>query len=556
VSGPDPVPFDVCGALPRGVTVLEASAGTGKTFTIAGLAARYVAEGVPLERLLMVTFTRAATSELRDRVRERLVSAERGLERLRAGGAPEPADAVLGALASGPAEQVTARRGRLARAVADFDAATIATTHGFCQEVLGGLGIASDLAPGVEFLEDLSDLTAEVVDDLYLRRFWNLEQTGLDAAQAHRIAREVVGQPDAGLEPAGAASGARDDPVAMRVRFACEVRAELERRKHQRGVMTYDDLLTRLRDALAGANGAAVAAQLRARFEVVLVDEFQDTDPIQWEIMRRAFGEPGSGSTLVLIGDPKQAIYAFRGADVYAYLEAARTAGARATLDVNRRSDQGLIEAYDALFGGAQLGHPGIRYRPVRAAEASRAARLSGAPVVAPLRLRLVDRAGPGVGLSRAGTAVVDGARDFIAADLAADVVRLLDAGASAAGKRVDPSALAVLVRRNADATRIRDALVGAGVPAVLNGAGSVFATDAARDWLDLLRALERPASPPRARAVARSGFVGWPTERLAGADEADWEGIHRRLHGWAHLLRTRGVAALGERITRAERVP
>ena len=163
--------FDVCGPLPTGVTVLEASAGTGKTYTIAGLVARYVAEGLPLERLLVVTFTRMATAELRDRVRERLVSAEHGLARVLAGDAPDGEDDVLRLLARGSAEEVTARHRRLVTELADFDAATIVTTHGFCQEVLGGLGIAGDLEPGASFVEDLTDLRDEVVDDLYVRRF-------------------------------------------------------------------------------------------------------------------------------------------------------------------------------------------------------------------------------------------------------------------------------------------------------------------------------------------------------------------------------------------------
>ena len=140
--------------------------------------------------------------------------------------------------------------------------------------------------------------------------------------------------------------------------------------------MTYDDLLTRLRDALARSEVAC--KRLRDRYKVVLIDEFQDTDPVQWEIVRRAFGS--GETTLVLIGDPKQAIYAFRGADVYAYLEAAQSAGTHATLDVNWRSDQNLIDAYDALFAGAKLGHEGIVYRQVRAAAAHQAPRLRGAP--------------------------------------------------------------------------------------------------------------------------------------------------------------------------------
>jgi len=141
--------FDVCGLLPTGVTVLEASAGTGKTYTIAALAARYVATGIPLDRLLLVTFTRIATGELRERVRERLLSAERGLAQALTGAAPGD-DPVLATLAAGSAEEVRRRRERLARAVAGFDAATIATTHGFCQEVLDGLGIAMGIRPYID----------------------------------------------------------------------------------------------------------------------------------------------------------------------------------------------------------------------------------------------------------------------------------------------------------------------------------------------------------------------------------------------------------------------
>src|SRR5207248_11544176 len=123
--------------------------------------------------------------------------------------------------------------------------------------------------------------------------------------------------------------------------------------KRQRAVMTYDDLLTRLRDILDGPNAQIARERLRSRYRVVLVDEFQDTDPVQWQILHRAFVH--EDTTLVLIADPKQAIYAFRGADVYAYLLAAETAETRATLRRNRRSDQPLLDAYDALFGRARL---------------------------------------------------------------------------------------------------------------------------------------------------------------------------------------------------------
>ncbi|HEY8582420.1 MAG TPA: UvrD-helicase domain-containing protein, partial [Capillimicrobium sp.] len=384
--------FEVTGPLPTGITVLEASAGTGKTFTIAGLAARYVAGGTPLRDLLIVTFTRNATSELRDRVRERLVSAEQGLADMLDGAPPQLGDDLLALLADAPDAEVERRRERLAAALADFDAATIVTTHGFCQEVLEGLGVAGDLEPGVQLVDDVRDLVDEVVDDLYVRRFHGEAQAAFDRRQAGRVADAAVRSPTAPLEPAGLDDGSRP---AMRRRLAEAVRRELELRKRRLGVMTYDDLLTRLDAALDGPRGPQIAARLRDRYAVVLVDEFQDTDPVQWDIMRRAFGEPGS--TLVLIGDPKQAIYAFRGADVYAYLAARDAAATHATLDVNWRSDGPLIDAYDALFGRAQLGHPGIAYRPVSPAPANRRARLAGAPQSAALRLRVVARDTPGL---------------------------------------------------------------------------------------------------------------------------------------------------------------
>jgi exodeoxyribonuclease V beta subunit len=553
--------FDLLGPLPTGVTVLEASAGTGKTFTIAALAARFVAEGTPLDELLLVTFTRMATGELRERVRERLVSTEQHLADTLAGAPISEVDEVGALLADGPREEVEVRRGHLARAIANFDAATIATTHGFCQEVLGELGTLGDLEPDVEFTEDVADLVDEVVDDLYVRRFYQHGDAPFGRTEAGRIARMAIDNPSARVHPLAAEE---DSHAAMRRRLALRAREELERRKRRLGVMTYDDLLTRLCHALAGDNGAAAAARLQARYRVVLIDEFQDTDPVQWEIVERAFG--GGGVTLVLIADPKQAIYAFRGADVYAYLRAVRAARTRATLQVNWRSDQALIDAYDALFGNAKLGHEGIAYRPVRAAPANQRPRLLGAPSPKALRVRLIGRDQPGIELTRTGFAGVQSARACVAADLADDVVSLLASGTmieirATDGSTLDhqpirPGHIAVLVQSHRNAAMIQDELAAANVPAVINGAGSVFATPAAQGWLDLLEALERPAYSTRARAAALTPLIGWTAERVALADERDLEQLHQRLHAWARVLRLRGVAALAETISLSQQVP
>jgi exodeoxyribonuclease V beta subunit len=550
--------FDVCGPLPSGVTVLEASAGTGKTYTIAALTARYVAEGTPLDRLLLITFTRMATGELRDRVRERLVGCEQALSRILAGAPDTGTDPVVTLLASGAGSVLATRRDRLAHAIADFDAATIATTHGFCQEVLAELGTVGDLDRETAFVEDVSELIEQAVDDLYVRRFHRREAARFRRTEALKIARAAVDNPMAELEP-------RDEPTgstaAMRYRLARAVRSELEQRKRRLAIMTYDDLLTRLNETLDGESGPAARARLSSRFDVVLVDEFQDTDPIQWQILDRAFAK--GGVTLVLVADPKQAIYAFRGADVYAYLKAAEIAETRATLRENRRADQTLIDAYDALFGGAKLGHEGIAYRQVRATPAHQAPRLTGGTNDAALRVRVVLRTEPTIDLTYNGFAATDSARSHIARDLAADVVASLSSGARIEHRTPDgeatrhepicPGHIAVLVRTHATADLVRDALTAASVPAVINGAGSVFDAPAARDWLALLEAIERPASAVRARTAALTCFMGWSAERIAIAREEEWEEVHRRLHRWSRILRDRGVAALLEAITVGE---
>jgi exodeoxyribonuclease V beta subunit len=554
-----PLPYDVCGPLPTGVTLLEASAGTGKTFTIAALTARYVAEGMPLDEVLLVTFGRMATGELRARVRDRLVSVEAGLARARVGVAPAAADEVLMHLCAVPDDELVTRQARLTRALADFDAATITTTHGFCQQMLSGIGVAGDVDRDLTFVEDLTGLVDEVVDDLYLRKFAGRSPIdGFDLTLARRIGHDVVGQPAAAIVPQGQPE---QSVAAMRYRLAQAVRDEVERRKRRMRVLTYDDLQTRLAAALRDPHATD---RLRDRFRVVMVDEFQDTDPVQWDIVRTAFGD--GATTLVLIGDPKQAIYAFRGADVHTYLTAASDAGTVATLDRNWRSDRALVDAYDALFDGLMLGHPGIEYRTVQAAEAHREAGLRGAPHDAALRVRVVHRDEGRVELTRAGWASNATARAEVAADLAADVVELLSSGAElvardgrgaeVASELVGPGDIAVLVATHRHAALVRDAFAGVGVPAVIAGAGSVFGTPVAKEWLALLEALERPSSIGRVHAAALCSFVGWSVERVATADDAAWEDVYVRLHEWSAVLRTRGVASLLESLMRSERLP
>ena len=564
----DPAQFDLTGPLPEGLTLLEASAGTGKTYTIAALVARYVAEGLALDELLVVTFTRAATGELRDRVRLRLIDALVALDLHLAGrGDPDDQhrdgrggqDPINAHLASGPRAEVERRRDHLAAALAEFDRATIVTTHAFCHEVLRGLGTAGDVARDVTFLEDDRDLLGEVVDDFYVRKFARQQRPPeFNYAVAGQIAAAATQTPGLELEPKAAPPGSE---AALRYRFASNVRVELMRRKERANTFSYDDVLRSLADSLESADGIAVG-RLRERFKVVLVDEFQDTDPTQWQILENAFLGPAArpGSALILVGDPKQAIYSFRGADVYTYLEAAQQAS-RSTLSVNWRSDQGLIEGLDALLDGAALGHPGIRCRPVRAAPGRSAPGLVGPGVSAPLRVRTVAGDDPRLTPRKGGGATVDSIRSLIAEDLAADVAGFLASGteivpASGGPRPVVPGDLAVLVRTHRAASTVRRALEASGVPAVIHGGENVFATPVALAWLQLLEALERPASAGRARAAALSDFVGWDPDQLAEASDSEIGSLQTRLHEWAAILERQGVGALVEAITLSTRLP
>ncbi len=484
--------FDLLGPLPaeRSTTVLEASAGTGKTFALAGLATRYVAEGVAtLDQMLLITFGRAATQELRDRVRRQIVDAVAAFDD------PELAkDEVVAHLLEGTPEQLKDRRQNLRDALASFDAATIATTHQFCQLVLRSLGVAGDTDSGVTLVESLDELVAEIVDDLYLRHFGRERDDPLLAyADALKLAREVVNKPATELRPKDPDPDSR---AAVCVGFAKDVLAELDIRKRRRGILGYDDLLGRLADAL-DADESPAQVRMHQRWPIVMVDEFQDTDPVQWKVIDRAFT---GRSTLILIGDPKQAIYAFRGGDIVTYLTAAETAGVRKTLGKNWRSDGALVDRLQAVLGGAELGDPRIIVHKVEAHNVG--SRLAGAPCDDPFRLRVVRRET----LGRSGTRVVAIAdlRTHIPNDLAADIGELLTSGATFDSDPLEARHVAVIVENHRDARACYGALCDAGIPAVYTGDSDIFNSEAAEDWLVLAGGVRSAAPSPAWSAPPR----------------------------------------------------
>jgi exodeoxyribonuclease V beta subunit len=466
-------------------------------------------------------------------VRNQIVAAVAAFD----GVTPAAPNEVIDHLLTGTDEQLAARHTRLRSALAEFDAATIATTHEFCRLVLKSLGAAGDSDAGVTLVEDLGDLVGEIVDDVYLRRFGGqTNEPAFDRAAALRLATEVVDKAGTELRPSDPPAGtiARE-----RVEFARDVLSELAVRKRRLGILHFDDLLSRLADALEPPDSAA-RERMRRRWRIVMIDEFQDTDPTQWQVVDRAFR---GHSTLILIGDPKQAIYAFRGGDIDAYLDAARTAGTRYTLGTNWRSDSRLVDSLQTVLRGAALGDPSIVVHDVDAAHHGH--RLAGAPNNAPFRLRVVGR--NALGYQRGQNIPIDEARRHIARDLAADIAITLASGATFAGRPLAAGDIAIIVESHADARRCHAELAAAGVPAVYTGDSNIFSAHAAAEWLALLDAFDQTHRSALVRAVATTSFFGHSVVEVVTQGDALTDEVADVLRQWADHARQRGVAAVFE---------
>jgi exodeoxyribonuclease V beta subunit len=533
--------FSIRDPLPSGLTVLEASAGTGKTYSLAGLVTRYLAEGlVEASQVCVVSFTVPATAELRGRIREKLAEAARHLD----SGEPSTDDVI--ALLLEDESQRAVRRQRVLTALAEFDAATISTIHGFCSRVVATAGTGVD----VTFTSDDSDVD-EVVNDRFLDRFgtdgdWPAEPKKV--AEAVRLRLRIPDAelfvPDRSLM-SRADSFERADVIDRIIVLVDDIVAEVRRRRAVLRRRTFDSLLVEARDLLDGPRRDVTRAVLQQRFRLVMIDEFQDTDRVQWDIFRSAFLEGPNPATVVVVGDPKQSIYRFRSAELSAYLAARALAGQQVTsLGTNRRSDASLIDALERLFSGFTFGHPEVAFQRVQAASTgAEPALVDPGPGAAPLQLRLLDAA------HKTPEANADARHDLVG-----EIVRMLgevtiaDPKAPGGRRRLAPSDIGVLVRSNADATAIVAMLSASGVPAASSSNDSVLDSEAATQWRVLLSALERPSSAPRARAAALSWFVGMTPPELDALDHDGLDGLSglvEQLRAWALCLATGGLAAL-----------
>ena len=531
---------DEPGSVPWGphLWALEASAGTGKTWTIERLVLAYLAgspehEPIAPDELVVVTFTRAASAEMSSRLRRALREAV-GQRRLIT--EPDPLDDV--------------RVERLARVLARVGQLRVSTIHGFAQRTLALLGepvgSLDEAAESPELLESaVRDALAETSREQRREALRSLGATSSSAADDRRLIRavreildEVVRNPGGEIAPSVSVEGV-EDLVAIVER----AKAMLVTRRARLGIASYGDLLTRLAERLHdGRDRQRVAASIGA----IVVDEFQDTDALQWEIFR-SIAEEGRLRAFVAVGDPKQAIYGFRGGDVQVYREAVSESDS-SVLAVNFRSTAPLIEGANLVFGAVgdfgiaevidssgRLVVPAasIHYVPVRAPD-DPPAPIPGAPWL----------------FQAASATRADDVRDEVFSTLLPRYVEWVvgrETIVDASGERpMRHDDLCVLVATNAEAARVARGLQNREhpIPVSVIGGAPVTTSEAAAQWRRVLAALEEPAHPGSARAFALSWFGGEEPSRVArqyrdelGVDPdaaARWLAPHReRLLAW-----------------------
>jgi len=321
--------------------VIEASAGTGKTWTIERLVEQILIDydNVGLDRVLLVTFTEKAAGELRERIRKHIET--------RLSEVDEPV------------------RRRLAAALDDFDIASIFTIHGFCNRVVKEFAFENHRPLELELGDD-GQLSDRIVNRI-IREDWPKAPPGLvgSVGTVASAVKRISGAIAAGhtYEPVfdGDISGCRNTADLI-VWSARRHRVLIEEEFRRSSTLSFDRMVSYVRDAVMnpGPSGQSLCRILRDRYQFAMVDEFQDTDEAQWDIFRRVFVEGRGTNRLIVVGDPKQAIYGFRGADVLTYIKAVDTicdpdvGGRKYRLDTNYRSLPPLVDGFNTMFGGGE----------------------------------------------------------------------------------------------------------------------------------------------------------------------------------------------------------
>jgi exodeoxyribonuclease V beta subunit len=465
---------------------LEASAGTGKTYTVAALVTRELAmdDTLRIGDFLISTFTRNASAELKDRVRRRIIDMAEIVSKK----TEVPDDDLAQYLCSQNESKRAQIVVNLRRAAVEFDMATIGTIHSVCSRILTLAGLPS--GNGNEATSTRMLIQQKVNDYVATQAIQMASNASSDTlrpwnpALLAEVVEKKVSAPDAELwvDPTHT-NAAR---LQQLVHDIHEMVASIQ--QITQVTPTFDDLLRRAAEVMEDPQYAVAISAIRQKYRMAFVDEAQDTDPLQWRIFRGIIQAISSDSFLVVVGDPKQSIYRFRGADVNAYLEE-RDVKNLISLNTNFRSDEDMITALNALMVGRSFGEQ-IDYKKVESAAQNAGSRLlSFQPV------EIVDL----------GDKPKANAPQKAAALRVAELLkhaRINDA-------KVELSDVCVLVRSNEIGINIERELRSMKIPAVSGGTASVIQSEAAQSLQQLLQALDRPSDMGLVRTAVSSMFFG-----------------------------------------------
>lgn len=626
--------FDLLNTPLEDTNLIEASAGTGKTYAITGLFLRLILEkNLSIDRILVVTYTEAATAELKERIRSRLLTAREAF--LAGTSNDEFNEGIIRKY-----KNITDASDRINDAIRCFDQASIFTIHGFCMRTLHENAFESGSLFDTELIENQMDLEADTACDFWRKRIYNastffihylikknvypdtllssigncLSHPGLKIIPDREEIDDIVtlerGYHDAFREaaaewpssqedirsillgsdclnrnkyrkktiktlivemdqmmspPAEIAAGPpffegfnkftashiadsiKKDCVAPRHHFfnLCEtlwilgqdlvsiyekmlmemkrdviafIKAEMTTRKKRENIRSFNDLLMDVHEALTGEKGKSFTEAIRRSYSAALIDEFQDTDPIQYSIFQKVFG--GGKSILFLIGDPKQAIYGFRGADIFTYMQAAKNAENMYTLKENYRSEPAFITAVNTIFTNASIPflYENIAFETTNSPET----------VVGQEELSISEEGKKPFVIWRMNTKTNNGnsetnspgSTDWRIADaVAGEISRLLqlsDVGKISVGKRTFTSGdAAVLVRTNREAEIVKESLNRLGIPGVVYGSGNLFDSREAKEVEKVLSGIIRLDNDSFLKAALATEMIGTPDSQL-----------------------------------------
>jgi exodeoxyribonuclease V beta subunit len=571
--------FDINNPLPfQSRVLIEASAGTGKTFSLTSLVARYVSEeNLKIDQLLMVTFTKAAASEMRERTRAKLSEALTALNSEITPDRVKAEDIWMKPIVDCSGKTRDDRISRLVEAISGIDSATITTIHGFFQQALREVGLRSADTADSEIAQGKSSIAKQILRDELVTLFASGTVSLMNAlpgktpSDLEKQLLEIIDGLDSNIS-AIAAPEVDEGTVAFEwSTFVNQVRQKINEQRSASGTISFDDLITGLRDLLEPS--------MRARYRLVLIDEFQDTDDTQWDIFSKIFdveylksiqGPIRTDETflaMIMVGDPKQAIYRFRGADIAAYLKAVDDPKLRRfEMKRNFRSDRNLITGLNRWFQGKtdehgkttgfKFGNKNIAFIEVDAAKKGSAngLEIKGSPADSKaIQLRWIQN-------DHKPATRVEILRRRIAEDLCNHVTLLLNSGTIpdkregvAIERAVQPGDISILVRAHRDADLIVEALRSRRIPVVKSNVGSVAQSEALDQLRLLLSAMASPNDNRKVKAVALSWFVGFSVIDLL--DEMKISNLGTRCNDWAKNLLELGIVGFYQTLRAEESV-